>query len=572
MELKLSQTSQFEKQPRVALVALHAGYHHSSLALQSIAAYADSWGCPHQMQIFETLVNTNQQKLIEELVAYQPQILGFSTYLWNIAACLRLTRLLKQLLPDMLVVFGGPEAGARGSELLTSVTELDFVIAGEGESAFSDLMNRLLNKSGSYEQISGLFFRKGGDIQQNPMAVMPVDRIPAPIAQGLFETQKRLVYWETSRGCPYKCTFCTSANDRLRAFPLDRLEADLQVLEKLTDKTIKLLDRSFHLGQRRTTELLQRFASTPAGLRFHLELNPDRISKQAMALFSRARRGKFQFEIGLQTLDEGVLRAIERRMDVAKALDNIRKLVEMRRHPVHLDLIVGLPGESKNQCAYALDQTYQLYPDHLQLGILKLLPGTPLHRQAQQLGYRWDPEPPYEVLSNPSLSFNEIAQFKRYAALLERLYNSGLMKCSLSGLVAYCFAGSVSRCFNQLLVVCGRGLASDNHQPDSLFESLTTFIEPYLETCPNLAEWIVWDYCQFSLVNSKTPPWIAQRLNVSERFIVQGHRRRMPIIFVSKIAIQLINKLTGTHYIAGRYAIWPKQHKKGKPVQVISID
>lgn len=561
-----------ENQPKVAIIALHAGYSHSSLALQSLAAYAEKWGCAHQMQMFEALVNTNHQQLIESLVAYKPELLGFSTYLWNIAASLHLTRVIKQLFPDVRVVFGGPEAGARGAELLTAVPELDYVIEGEGESAFTDLMNCIFQNQGGYDSISGLCYRENGKIQQNPVSIVPVDRIPATLSKGLFDSRKSLIYWETSRGCPYRCTFCTSATDRLRAFPLERIEADLQVLEQLSNKTIKLLDRSFHLGKQRTTDLLRRFAATPESLRFHLELNPDRISEQAMAVFSQAKAGKFQFEIGLQTLDDQILANIDRQMDVTKALNNISQLVAMRRHPVHLDLIVGLPGETQCQCASSLDQTFRLYPDHLQLGILKLLPGTPLHQQARQMGYRWDPQPPYEVLSHPALEFNEIAQFKRYAELLERLYNSGLLKTTLAALVEGCFAASLSRCLDRMLEVLGRGLVRDNLQPDSLFGHMSDFIEPYLEQYPKLQEWLLWDYCQFSLVNNKTPQRIAEKLVISKQLSVQGSRRRLPVISLSEEGVEMINRFTGDKYVAGNYALWPRQHKKGKPVEIFRVD
>ena len=567
----MSQHPITETNPRVALVTLHAGYNHSSLALQSLAAYADTWGCKHQMRLFETLVNTNHQALIESLVEYDPVVIGFSTYLWNIAASVHLIRLLKQLLPECRIVFGGPEAGPRGEELLLREPDLDFVIAGEGEAAFSDLLGILFHDDGGLEQVSGLFYRQHERVLRNPVQLLPVETIPAPVAQGLMDRSKSLVYWETSRGCPYQCSFCTSATERLRAFPMERVEADLKVLQRLQNKTVKLLDRSFHLGKQRTTELLQRFARTPSGLRFHLELNPDRISDEAMTIFRKAEAGKFQFEIGLQSLDEQVLNRIERRMDVAKALRNIRQLVEMRHHPVHLDLIVGLPGESAAQCARSLDQTFQLYPDHLQLGTLKLLPGTPLHAQASHLGYRWDPEPPYEVLAHPVLGFTEIARFKRYAELLERLYNSGHLRSTLAGLVANCFAGSVSRCFDHLLEVSGRGLVRDNLQPDTLFERLSHFVQPYLDRNPILAEWLLWDYSQFSLVNGKTPPWIAERLNQTERFIVDGSRRRLPIISLSGEGVTMINRQTGRELQAGRYAVWPRQHKKGKPVEVFPV-
>ncbi|PVV06337.1 MAG: radical SAM protein [gamma proteobacterium symbiont of Ctena orbiculata] len=556
----------------IALVALHAGYSHSSLALQSIAAYARPEPYYDRLRLFEVLVNSNHQPLLEALVDLQPSIIGFSTYLWNIAAAIHLSKLLKQLLPDVVVVYGGPEAGPRGEALLAQISSVDFIIQGEGEVAFNDLVKCVLYGDGELCNISGLIYRDKDRIFSNPVKLVPVDELPAPIAQGMVDTSRPLVYWETARGCPYKCTFCTSATDRLRPFSMQRIEADLKQLERLENKTIKLLDRSFHLGQERSSQLLQRFADTGSGLRFHLELNPDRISPRAMAIFAQAEPGKFQFEIGLQTLDEAVLDGIQRQMDIAKSLDNIRQLVAMRRHPVHLDLIVGLPGETAEQCAASLDSTFSLYPDHLQLGTLKLLPGTPLRDQADTLGYRWDPDPPYEVLSHPQLSFAGIARFKRYAELLERLWNSGHLRTSLVGLVEGCFEGSVSRCFDQLMRVSGAGLARDNLQPDTLFEHMTGFIQPYLERHSVLAEGLLWDYSHFSPVTGKTPAWIAAHLSETARFIVDGKPRRLPIISLTEEGVELIRRFSNRVERVGRYGVWPMQHKKGKPVEVISLE
>ena len=555
----------------IALIALHAGYSHSSLALQSIALYSRHQPYYPQIHLFETLVNKSHQQLLEQLVALNPRVIGFSTYLWNIQACLQLVGLLDQLLPDCTILMGGPEAGPRGEALLADHPEIDFVIDGEGEAPFQELVCWTLYGQGELGGIFGLIYRDAGEIRRNPIRTLPLEQIPAPIADGTMDFSRPLVYWETSRGCPFKCTFCTSATDRLRAFPPERIEADLAVIETLREKVIKLLDRSFHLGKERTLRLLERFAATPAGLRFHLELNPDRISAEAMQIFSRSAPGKFQFEIGLQTLDEPVLNAIERKMQIPLALQNIRQLVEMSRHPVHLDLIVGLPGEDAASCRDSLNRVFWLHADHLQLGTLKLLPGTPLLEQAEAFGYRWNHNPPYEVLSHPLLSFQEIARFKRYAELLERLWNSDYLTSTLTWLVPAYFEDRVSDCFDRLMEQVGEGIARDNLQPDSLFDLLCRFMAPYLERDPVLGELLLWDYSRFSLVNNKTPVWIAQRLQGTSTHAVAGSRRRLPVLSLTEAAVEIINRRRLDPLSAGQYAVWPRQHKIGKPVQIIRV-
>ena len=215
----------------IALVSLHAGYSHSSLALHSILAFSALEPFYTRMRCFESLVNVNHQPLLERLFAFKPSVIGFSTYLWNIQASLRLARLLKQLLPECLIVLGGPEAGPRGRELLQNESAVDYVVEGEGEAAFRDLVRLLLYGEGDPGAISGLCFRRDDGIRVNPVQPLAVESIPAPVSAGTMTFYKPLVYWETSRGCPFRCSFCSSATDRLRAFPMERIEADLKVLE-----------------------------------------------------------------------------------------------------------------------------------------------------------------------------------------------------------------------------------------------------------------------------------------------------------------------------------------------------
>jgi len=556
----------------IALVTLHAGFHHSSLALSTLAAFCRDEPFFSRITLHEGLVEAKSELLLAELVALRPGIVGFSTYLWNIQPILRLAAKLKLLLPDTRIVLGGPEAGPRGEALLQQYESIDFVIAGEGEEGFRDLVRWHLYGEGELRNMAGLVWRDTQKtVQSNPVGRLAPERWVSPYGSGVGTLDKHLVYWETSRGCPFRCTFCTSSTDRLRVAPMEQVDADLDIFRSLDNKTIKLLDRSFHLGEKRTLQLLSRFVDTPPSLRFHLELNPDRVSKEALKIFQQAPAGKFQFEIGLQTLDAPVLRRIDRAIDVEKSLNRIGELVALKKHPTHLDLIVGLPGEDAASCRRSLDQVFLLFADHLQLGVLKLLPGTPLREQADEYGYLWDREPPYEILANRALGFDELMQFKLYAELLERLWNSGLLVNSLAWLVPNHYGGEVSRLFDGLLAGAARSLATDRQQPDTVFLLIADALRETLAEDEVLWQLLLWDYANHSVITGKTPPGIAQQLRGSEQLFRQYGNRRMPVLSMGRAALDVVNQRRLDPLAPGQHAVWPRRDRKGRPAEIWKI-
>ncbi|WP_303902297.1 B12-binding domain-containing radical SAM protein [Thiohalomonas denitrificans] len=555
--------------PPIALITLHAGFHHSSLALRSIAACCRDEPFYPDIRLFETTIKTDLNQLIRQIAASPPRLAGFSTYLWNIDLCLAVAEALKARSPQTTIVFGGPEAGPRGEELIAARPAVDFVVEGEGEFAFRDLARVLLRNEGRLDTVSGLVWRDHGLTRRNPILPVPPQELISPYTEGLLDADKPLIYWETSRGCPFYCSFCTSAGDRLRILPDSRIEAELEVLGRLEHKTVKLLDRSFHLGAKRTLRLLKRFLDTPDSLRFHLELNPDRVTPEAMALFESAPPGKFQFEIGLQTLDNAVLDRIERRMDVSKGVENIRQLVAMNRHPVHLDLIVGLPDEDAEQCRASMDRVFSLGADHLQLGTLKLLPGTTLRGQAPQYEYHFDPNPPYEVHSHRNLCANALSRFKRYAELIERLWNSGLLRHTLAWWVPARFDNAISRLLDALLEVAPD--LAHRPPPHRMFNAVATLLEPHASEDPVLKQLFAWDYGQFALPGKQAPAVVHAAITW-QAVDIDGRHRRRPVYTIGKSAARVINKRRREPLASGRYALWPRKHLKGRPVTRIRIE
>lgn len=550
--------------PLLSLVTLHAGFSHSSLALRSLKAFCHGEPFYDGIAIHEWTLKADPDAMAAELTTRRPALLGFSVYLWNVTPSLALAHRVKAARPETVIVLGGPEAGPRAEALLRSHPAIDFVVDGEGEQAFRDLARWVLHGYGDPADIPGLVWRQGEALRRNPPQAMDPAELVSPLLLGLLDRSKPLVYWETSRGCPFRCTFCTSATDRLRTFPEERIARELAVLGELEQKTVKLLDRSFHLGKGRTLGLLERFLATPASLRFHLELNPDRISAEALALFASAPADKFQFEIGLQTLDTAVLARIERHMAVPTALANIRQLVALKRHRVHLDLIVGLPGETARQCRDSLDRVFALFADHLQLGTLKLLPGTPLREQAAAFGYAFDPEPPYEVRHHPALGSEDFERFKAYGELLERLWNSALVPNALMRLVTAHFGDSVSALFDSLLEAAP-GLTK-RPSPETAFAAFARWAAPWIATDPVLSELLAWDYGHYALPGRGCPEAVARQVAGWEMLPVEGGRKRLPLFALSAEAAAIVNRRRRREVEAGCYALWPRKHLKGRPV------
>jgi anaerobic magnesium-protoporphyrin IX monomethyl ester cyclase len=541
----------------IVLVALHAGYHHTSLALHSIAAFCRVESFGDSVSVLEWQVKGDQTVLLDELLSRHPTLVGFSTYLWNIQHFVELAEQLKQRHPDCRIVFGGPEAGPRGEELLNSHPEIDFVIDGEGELAFRDLGRNLVEGAGLLDQVSGLIYRSSsGTITRNQQIALPVEKLPT-LEQMQTPLDRHLFYWETSRGCPFRCSFCTSCTDQLRQFPMGRIEQDIAFIRRLDNKTIKLLDRSFHLGTKQTVALLRQFIDTPANIRFHLELNPDRISAQALEIFRQAPAGKFQFEIGLQTLTEPVLSAIDRNMDVGKSLTTLEQLIAIKQHPVHLDLIAGLPGETVRSFRSTIDRTFRLLPNHLQLGILKLLPGTPLRQQAEHRFYRYTKSTPYTVISSDTMSEHDIATFTQFAELLERLWNSGWATTTLQRLISAHFSGSACALFDHLLEGPAAEILLGRSAPPDLFDALCTALLEQLAEDEVLRECLLWDYAHLERPSRTTPTWIQENWRIS-----QG----VALLNLSGITGSLINTTRANAVSEGQYQVRLQVHVKGRPV------
>lgn len=562
--------------PIILLTTIHAGFHHSSLALSSIQASLTKSSLDFHVPLLEFSHQTPISAKLEQILAVKPDLIGFSTYLWNIQESVHLSKLIKKISPQTIIVFGGPEAGPEGKKLLKKHDSIDYIIKGEGEDSFRDLLHVLYQGDRRKSSVSGLHWKtEDGNIHANPVQLIDPALLISPFSIGLHKTDKHLIYWETSRGCPFQCTFCTSSQEKIRAFPIERVEKDLQALFGIKNKTIKLLDRSFHFNTKRALRVLELIEKwiDPSNT-IHLEINPDRLSDELFAFFEACPEHRYQFEIGLQTLNEECLKLISRKMDIDLALENIRKLIEMKNAHIHLDLIAGLPGDQLNEFIQSLDTTFMLQAHHLQLGTLKMLPGTPLTLTAGINGFQWDDEPPYEILNSKHFSYHDLTTIKSYAELLERLWNNELLNFSLIYLVKQHFGGKLSLLFKDLMESNAAVISKDRMQPDLVFSLFLDFVKEY-EWFPKdtaLHEHLLIDYFKKFKFGSKMNTWIESRMKNDFVLLPESGKQKMPVIHLSSETVFTLNQSVRVPLSAGKYILKIETFKKGSPVKFLPFN
>lgn len=422
---------------KILLTTLNAKYIHVAMALYTLQSYVKEHG--FETKVREFTINQEIQWILGQILRESPDLVAISCNIWNIEAIHILCRRLKAVQPEILIVLGGPEVDPDPVHVLQS-TRADFGIIGEGEKPMFGLL-KALTGVGSLHLVPGLVWRDGETFMVNVVEKpIGLEEIPFPYPDHVLKEPGRIFYYETSRGCPFSCAYCLSGSDKgMRYLPLERVFVDLDRLVNAQIRQVKFVDRTFNTEPKRTAEILryiiERYGAQSTN--FHLELVAEILSEETMELLASAPEGLFRVEVGIQSLHPPTLAAIGRKNNPDKLERNLRRLMAPGNVPVHLDLIAGLPEEGMNEFAGTLDWTYRLEPEELQLGILKLLKGSTLGRQAQTLGYIASEEAPYEVLITPWLTFSELDRLKTIAHLMDLYHNSGHFKHTLTYLCQY---------------------------------------------------------------------------------------------------------------------------------------
>lgn len=416
---------------RLAICSISSQYVHSSLAPWYLeAAVRERCQTPVEPVVVEATVNQPDKVILEKLYRLDPRMIGFSCTIWNMETVRRIVACVAQLLPQAVLVLGGPEAGFH-PQLLEELPMVHYLVEGEGEESLPLLWDKLA-RGEDPAAVPGLWRRENGALVGTPTQPLAQEP-PDPYSPAYFAAlQGRIAYVETSRGCPFSCAFCLSGRgDNSRFFSLERAKRDLLRLAGSGAKTIKLVDRTFNCSPRRADQivafLLERreAGDIPAGVCFHFEVAADLFDQESLALLAKAPAGLFQLEAGLQSFHGPTLEAVHRKTDLSKLEQNLRALLAPGNIHVHIDLIAGLPLEDLACFGRSFDRAYGLRPHMLQLGFLKLLYGSGLREEAGEHGFCFSPAPPYQVLSTRWLSYSDLLVLEETEDALERLYNSG---------------------------------------------------------------------------------------------------------------------------------------------------
>lgn len=422
---------------KILLAACNAKYIHSNPAVYDLKAYAAAY--KDSVQIKEFTINQPKDEIMKEIYRSGADVVCFSCYIWNISFVRELIRDLKKILPDTAFWAGGPEVSFHAKNFLEDMPQVTGIMKGEGEETFLALAGYYLEGKGRLEEISGIVFRKEDVIVDNGFREpVDLDRIPF-IYESPENFENRIIYYESSRGCPFSCSYCLSSIDRkLRFRSLSLVKKELQFFLDHRVPQVKFVDRTFNCRHEHAMEIWKYILEHDNGVtNFHFEVSADLFREDELELIGRMRPGLIQLEIGVQSANPETLEAVHRKTDLEKLRRNVEKIRSFHSVHQHLDLIAGLPCEDYESFRRSFDFVYFMKPDQLQLGFLKVLKGSLMEEKAREYGITCKSMEPYEVLSTRWISYEEILKLKTVESMVEVYYNSGQFQYTLNWLTGF---------------------------------------------------------------------------------------------------------------------------------------
>ena len=463
------------------LVAINAKYIHSNPAVYSLRAYAGEYG--EQISLAEYTINQSIDVMLKGIFRRKPEVLCISCYIWNISIARELAEEVHRVLPDTKIWLGGPEVSYDAKQVLERNPQITGVMMGEGEETFLELVRHYADGAPGISEIRGIAWRGGDGLIRDNGFRGPVDLDTVPfIYQDLSGFENRILYYESSRGCPFSCSYCLSSIDRkLRFRSMGLVKRELQFFLDHKVPQVKFVDRTFNCSHQRALEIWRYLTEHDNGVtNFHFEIAADLLNEEELELIASMRPGMIQLEIGVQSTNPEVVREIRRKMDFDRVARVVRRLSENHNVHLHLDLIAGLPLEDFTSFGRSFDQVYALRPQQLQLGFLKVLKGAYMYEMAADYGCVYRKKEPYEVLFTRWISFEEILRLKQTEEMVEVYYNSGQFARTVEEAEKYFSSPFVF--YDSLGAFCDRmGYLEISHTRVRRYEILEEFLENALK-------------------------------------------------------------------------------------------
>lgn len=474
------------------LAAINAKYIHSNPGIYSLKAFAQKrlakGGYPAdrvEIEIGEYTINNQMDFILADIYKRKPKAVGFSCYIWNIAFVLELVRDLPKVLPDTKIWLGGPEVSYDVITLLDREKSVTGIMLGEGEETFYQVLKAYLDCESTGRKEPSFLFTEGvavrdqaGKTVSNPVrSCVDMNELPF-LYEDLSGFENRIIYYETSRGCPFSCSYCLSSLDKsVRFRNLDLVKRELKFFLEKEVPQVKFVDRTFNCRKNHTKEIWTYLLAHDNGVtNFHFEISADLIDEEELLLLSQMRPGLVQLEIGVQSTNPAAIEEIRRKTDLGRLRERVAKIKSFHNIHQHLDLIAGLPFEDFHSFRNSFNQVYDMEPDQLQLGFLKVLKGSCMAKKAGDYGLLYRENPPYEVLCTNWLDYGEVLRLKAVEEMVEVYYNSGQFTNTLKELVK-----EFDSPFDLFLALGdyyeGRGLFGISHSRMARYEILEDFIK-----------------------------------------------------------------------------------------------
>ncbi len=498
----------------IILTAINTKYIHSNLAVYSLRAYAKEYR--EEVTIAEYTINQQLDEILMDLYKKKPDVLCLSCYIWNLTYVEELVAEFHKICPDVPIWVGGPEVSYDAKSVLARLPQVTGVMCGEGEATFLEVLRHYHGEEISLCDISGIAYRDGDRIVQNPWRKV-LDLSSIPFVYDDMETfRNKIIYYESSRGCPFSCSYCLSSVDKsLRFRDLELVKKELQFFIDHKVPQVKFVDRTFNCKHEHSMAIWSYLKEHDKGItNFHFEVAADLLSEEEIRLIGEMRPGLIQLEVGVQSTCEETIREIRRSMKFEKVEEVVKAVQSKGNIHQHLDLIAGLPYEDLDRFKQSFDEVYALHPEQLQLGFLKVLKGSYMEEQKEAYGLVYKTKPPYEVRATKWLSFEDIMELKAVEEMVEVYYNSGQFSHTLKRLEkAY---ASAYKLYQSLATYYEtHSLHMMSHSRVTRYEILLEFIREFHEQeMPVLRELLTFDF--YLRENAKSRPSFVGEYRVSK--------------------------------------------------------